>query len=104
MFGLIGVSTWATGHVSIVPVIQGLLSNPSGGTNPWLMVTLFDAYFGFLWFWLWVAYKEGRWAGRLLWLALILLLGNLAMAAYMLLVVFRLPPKASMSDLLLRPR
>ena len=33
MFGLIGVSTWATGHVSIVPVIQGLLSNPSGGTK-----------------------------------------------------------------------
>jgi hypothetical protein len=101
---LIGVSVWATGHISIVPVIQDVMQRPAEGNTPWLIATLFDAYFGFLWFWLWVAYKEESWAVRGIWLVLILLLGNMTMAAYMLLALRRLPPGGGIEDLLLRRR
>lgn len=58
----------------------------------WFRATLADAYFAFLTFYVWVAYKERRAAPRLLWLVLILLLGNFAMAAYMLRALARIPP------------
>ncbi|MES0873177.1 DUF1475 family protein [Sinimarinibacterium thermocellulolyticum] len=102
ILGLVGVSTWATSHVSIVPAIQDLIANPSAGYTPWLVATLFDAYFGFLWFWLWIAYKEKTWAMRLVWLVLVLGLGNIAMGAYMLINIAKLPKNASIEDLLLR--
>jgi len=102
LFGLIGVSAWATGHQSIVVAIKDLLAQPGGGNNPWLLATLLDAYFGFLWFWLWVAYKETGWRARSGWLLLILLLGNMAMAIYMLIQLWRMPPQAGIDQLLLR--
>lgn len=100
--GLIGVSIWATGHVSIVPAINDMVANPAAGYTPWFIATLFDAYFAFLWFWLWIAYKERNWGVRLIWLVLILGLGNMAMAAYMLIQIIRLPANARFEDLLLR--
>lgn len=99
---LIGVSIWATGHVGVMPAIDDLLARPSAAYNPWFIATLFDAYFGFLWFWLWIAYKETSWMARLVWLVLVLALGNITMAAYMLLTLSRLPDNARMEDLLLR--
>jgi len=100
--GLVAVSMWATQQQSIAPAIQDLLANPGDGNNPWFWATLADAYFGFLWFWAWVAYRERSAAARALWLLLILALGNMAMAAYMLLVLWRLPPGATARDVLLR--
>ncbi len=102
IFGLVGISTWATSHVSIVPAIQDLIANPSAGYTPWLVATLFDAYFGFIWFWLWIAYKETSWSMRLLWLVLVLGLGNIAMGVYMLIQIWKLPKNAKIEDLLLR--
>jgi len=102
LLGLVGVSIWASGHQSIAVAINDLIINPAGGNNPWLVATLFDAYFGFLWFWLWVAYKERGWLARGAWLLLILLLGNMAMAAYMLIQLLRLPSGATVEQLLLR--
>jgi hypothetical protein len=100
LFALIGVSIWATGHQAISPALHDLAANPAG--NPWFIATLFDAYFGFLWFWLWVAYKETGWIARIVWLALILTLGNIAMASYVLIQLARLPANARIEDLLLR--
>lgn len=102
LFALVAVSVWASKQVSIVPAIQELLAQPAAGYNPWFVATLFDAYFGFLWFWLWVAYKETTPTARLLWLLLILALGNMAMAAYVLLQLRKLPPDAGVESLLLR--
>ena len=99
---LIGVSLWATAKISIVPAIQALLAEPAAGTHPWFVATLFDAYFGFLWFWAWIAYKETSNLARGAWLAGVLLLGNIAMAAYMLLQLRKLPPGAGADVLLLR--
>lgn len=72
-------------------------------TDPWFTATLFDAYCGFLTFYAWVFYKTPSWLGRVIWLILILLLGNIAMASYMLWILFRLPASASAQDVLLRP-
>lgn len=102
LVALIGVSIWATGHISISPVIDELLTYPGVGNNPWFVATLFDAYFGFLWFWAWVAYKEHSWLSRIIWLVLILALGNIAIASYMLIQLVRLPADAKIEDLLLR--
>jgi hypothetical protein len=70
--------------------------------DPWGLATLFDAYFGFLTFYAWLFYREGRAAPRVLWLVAILLLGNIAMAIYMLIALARLPAAPRPSDLLLR--
>lgn len=70
--------------------------------EPWVVATLWDAYCGFLTFYVWVAYKETTWAMRVLWFVLIMGLGNIAMAVYVLIQLFRLPADATMRELLLR--
>jgi len=57
---------------------------PGFAENPWAVATLWDAYFGFLTFYLWVVYKERRILIRLLWFVLIMSLGNIAMSFYVL--------------------
>ena len=52
--------------------------------DPWFRATLADAYCGFLFFWLWVAWREQSLAKSILWLVLIMTLGNIAMAGYLL--------------------
>ena len=68
----------------------------------WFRATLADAYFGFLTFYVWVAYKQRTLPGRVLWFLLIMLLGNIAMAVYMLIELSRLKPGEGMEQLLLR--
>lgn len=103
LVALVGVSVWATQQQAIGAAIGNLVDQPRAGNNPWFIATLFDTYFGFLWFYAWVAYRERSGFTRLLWLPLILLLGNLAMASYMLIVLWRLPPDADARAVLLRP-
>ena len=102
LVSLVGVSVWASSKVGIVEAIRALLADPAGGTNPWFIATTFDAYFGFLWFWAWIAYKETSNLARGAWLLLIFALGNIAMAAYMLVQLRKLPPGAPAQALLLR--
>ncbi len=54
-------------------------------SEPWGLATMFDAYFGFLAFWLYVAWRERTVGSRLGWLVALLLLGNFAIAGYALL-------------------
>jgi len=70
--------------------------------NPWAVATLYDAYFGFITFWVWVAYKERTMWSRLLWLVLIFGLGNIAMSFYVLIQLFRLKPEQPVEALLRR--
>jgi hypothetical protein len=71
-------------------------------SHGWFKATLADAYFGFLTFWVWVAYKERRLWRSLAWFVLIMGLGNMAMAAYVLIELFRLADGQSMATLLTR--
>ncbi len=70
--------------------------------DPWFRATLADAYFGFLAFWGWIAWRERTWPVRIAWLAAILLLGNFAMAAYALLALARLRPGEGVDGLFRR--
>lgn len=71
-------------------------------SDPWFKATLADAYFGFLAVFLWIAYKERAWGAKVLWFVLLMALGNIAIAIYLLIALFRLPPGATMEDLLVR--
>lgn len=70
--------------------------------DPWFKVTIYDTYFAFLTFYLWVFYKEISGLKRAVWLALILLLGNFAIAAYMLKELFHLNSGDAPEKILLR--
>ena len=70
--------------------------------NWWFKATLADAYFGFLTFFVWVAYKELRLWRKLVWFTSIMLLGNVAISAYMLLELFNLQAGDSFETLLTR--
>lgn len=82
LLAMLAVTTWA-GLQENIFVAGGRLIR-----DPWGLATLFDAYFAFLAFWLWLAWRERTWLPRILWLVAILGLGNLAMAAYVLLQLF----------------
>jgi hypothetical protein len=68
----------------------------------WTIATLADAYCGFLTFYAWVFYKERSAVARAAWLVAILLLGNFAMATYVLLQLARLREDDPLEHLLLR--
>lgn len=72
--------------------------------DPWAVMTLYDAYFAFLFFYIWVYYKEENFSMRVLWLLLILTTGTMAMSAYVLKEVFSLKEGEGVSELLLRRR
>ena len=70
--------------------------------NWWFRATLADAYFSFLTFFVWVAYKELRLWRKLIWFTSIMLLGNLAISGYMLLELFKLQEQDNFETLLTR--
>ena len=72
---------------------------PAFAENPWAMATLYDAYFGFITFFCWVAWRERALWEKLLWFVLIMALGNIAMSAYVLIQLFRLRPDEGVSGL-----
>ncbi|MEM9292218.1 MAG: DUF1475 family protein [Acidobacteriota bacterium] len=71
--------------------------------DPWFRATLADAYFGFLTFYAWLAYRESSWLSRGIWLVAILLLGNFAMAGYALWRLSQWKEEDGAAALLLRP-
>jgi hypothetical protein len=94
---MLGVTGWASTQVPLWQTPQAVV------LHPWFVATLFDTYFGFLTFFAWLAYRETSAAARAIWLVAILALGNIAMSFYMLRLLWRLPPGASMAQVLLRP-
>ena len=94
---VLATMTWVTVraslHENVLSATGPLLA------NPWGLATLFDAYFAFLTFYLWLVYKEQRWWPRLYWLLLLLTLGNFAMAFYMLRELARLTTHEPISTL-----
>ena len=93
---MLAVTTWASLRESILTIPAAVTG------DPWFVATLADAYFGFLTFYVWVAYKERSTVARLAWLVAILVLGNIAMSAYALLQLGRAPAGAPLRDVLLR--
>ena len=90
------VTTWASLNYNLFAVLPELLK------DPWTVATLFDAYFGFLTFYLWVFYKESDTQTRILWFIAIMALGNIAISLYIMIQLFKLPEDAAIEQLLLK--
>ena len=86
-FVVIGSMLWVTSWASLQQSL-GDFARSATFRDPWVVATLFDAYWAFISFYVWVAWKEQSPAARVLWFIAIILLGNLAMAAYLLRELF----------------
>ncbi len=98
LISMLGVTSWASVQCALWETPRAVVS------HPWFIATLFDTYWAFLTFYCWVAYKEVSWPARITWLIGILLLGNITMAIYMLIQLFKMPANASIETVLLRRR
>ena len=65
-----------------------------------MVATLFDAYFAFITVYVWIAWKEQSLGARILWLIAVILLGNLATAAYFLSELFKVPASGPLTEVL----
>ena len=97
LVSMLAVTFWASNHTPLWKIPSDV------SCHPWFIACLFDAYWGFLTFYCWVAYRERSIVCKIGWLIGILLLGNIAMASYMLILLLKLPSYASPRDILLRP-
>jgi hypothetical protein len=97
---VLAAMTWVSWYACTAPSITSLPEYAGKGLNviggyvtvcsePWGLATMFDAYFGFLAFWLYVAWREQSITARLSWFVALMLLGNFAIAAYALLCLFQ---------------
>jgi len=89
---ILAVMLWGTVRASLAQALFDIPSAVIG--NLWFQVTLLDAYFAFLTFYIWVAWKEQSTGARVLWFLAIMLWGNFAMATYMLMQLYRVPAAA----------
>jgi len=94
---MVSVTTWASLKIPIWNAGPDV-------SDPWSVATLFDAYAGFVTFFVWVAYKKSKRSMKVAWFVLIMALGNIAMAIYVLRELARLSPDAPFEDLLLKRR
>jgi hypothetical protein len=93
---MVAVTVYASLDRSILKV------GPELTSDPWFQATLADAYFGFLTFYAWAAYREHGLFSRVLWFVLIMTLGNIAISAYMIIRLWVWQPTEGSEALLLR--
>ncbi len=96
LFCMIAVTSWASLYESVFTGARKIAA------EPWGIATFADTYFAFLTFYAWVFYKEETLLSKSTWLILILSLGNISMAAYVLWQIYQLPKDAPAHHILLR--
>ena len=89
---MLAVTSWASSQCAIFAIPRAVF------THPWFIATLFDAYWGFITFYVWVAWKERSTGARVLWFIAVILWGNLAMAPYFLSELFRIQKIDQLSE------
>ena len=91
---MLAVTSWASLHCPLFGVPKEVY------THPWFLATMADAYWGFVTFYVWVAYKQTSWIARVAWALAILTLGNIAMASYCLAELTGSPREATLGQIL----
>ncbi|BBM83265.1 DUF1475 family protein [Candidatus Uabimicrobium amorphum] len=71
--------------------------------DAWGRTTLLEAYLAFTVFYVWVFYKEGL-GGKIAWFLLIMGIGNVAIASYVLIQIAKMDKGDSWAKLLLNDR
>jgi len=94
ILSMLWVTSWASGQCPMFSIPRSVWA------HPWFIATMFDAYWGFTTFFVWVAYKQTSWVAKIGWFVAIMVLGNIAMASYWLNELFRLPLDGKLSDAL----
>lgn len=84
LVSMLAVTSWASFYENVFVGGAKIIA------EPWGIATLFDTYFAFFTFYFWLAYKENHLVKNILWLVLVILFGNIAMAIYGLLEIHRL--------------
>lgn len=96
LVSMLAVTTWASLHTPLFSIPREVIS------HPWFIATLFDAYWAFIAFYVWIAWKEQSASARGLWFITVIALGNIAMAAYMLRELFRVPAGGPLAEVFTR--
>jgi hypothetical protein len=91
---MIGVTVWAGMQCPLFGVPRSV------ATHPWFVATMFDAYWGFITFYVWVCYRQTSWTARVAWFLAIISLGNIAMSSYCLAALLRVPRDGRLADVL----
>ena len=90
---MLAITGWAGSQCALFSIPDQVLH------HPWFLATLLDAYWAFITFYVWVAWKEQSLGARVLWFVSIILWGNIAMAVYMLIELFRIKQTAELRQL-----
>ena len=93
---MVWVTTWAGLHTPLFDIPRDILS------HPWFIATLMHAYWGFITFFAWVAWKEQSTVARVLWFIAIMLLGNIAMAVYMIDELYSVSSRSDLTKIVTR--
>ena len=88
---MLAVTTWASLRGALFAIPREVW------THPWFVATLVDAYWAFLAFYAWAAWKEQATVARILWLVTTLALGSIAIAVYFLRETFSLSPRDNLA-------
>ncbi|HWA08148.1 MAG TPA: hypothetical protein VG838_01645 [Opitutaceae bacterium] len=94
LVSMLAVTGWASRQCPLFAVPREVF------THPWFIATMFDAYWGFITFFVWVCAKQTSGAARVAWFLAIVLLGNIAMSLYCLDELFRTPRTGRLADIL----
>src|SRR4051812_36967904 len=91
---MLWVTSWASLQCPLFAVPREVYA------HPWFIATMFDTYWGFITFFVWVCYKQTSWLARVAWFLAIMLLGNIAMASYCLAELFSISGGQALTPLL----
>jgi hypothetical protein len=94
LVSMFAVTGWASSLCPLFSVPREV------ATHPWFIATLFDAYWGFLTFYLWIFFQQTSWISRSGWLIAILTLGNIAMALYLMVTFSSVPTTTPVAQVL----
>jgi hypothetical protein len=95
---MLGVTSWASFRCPLFAVPSDVAA------HPWFVATLFDAYWGFITFFVWVCWKQTSSLAWTAWFVAIMLLGNIAMSAFCLAELFRIPAGGDLAQVVTNRR
>jgi hypothetical protein len=98
LLSMLWVTTWASTQCPLFAVPRSV------STHPWFIATMFDAYWGFTTFYVWVCFKQVTWTARIAWFLAIMALGNIAMSSYWLSELYTVKTDGRVADILVARR
>lgn len=105
---VLAAMTWVSWYASTAPSLSSMFKGQSLNlidgykavcSEPWGLATMFDAYFGFMAFWLYIAWRENNNLSRFYWWVALMLLGNFAIAGYALACLFSQPAESDLGKI-----